>query len=271
MPEQRKIDWNQLMAEALTMPGNMQGVYDRFYNYSFANMLLLRLQGVHEPIATYKRWQQLGRQVLSGATAKEIIVPLTRTVELTPDPERPNEPLQQRIVTGFKLVRAVFPLSGTMGEELPPPLPRADWRKEQALTNLGVTEVSFESMDGNVQGYSRGRELAINPVAVHPEKTLLHELGHIVLGHTITRSLGEYATHRGIMEFQAEGTAYLCCNELELLDEATAAHSRGYIRHWLEDEQPPEQAIRQAFGAADRILKAGRMAMTDVVATPEAT
>lgn len=271
MPE-RKIDWNQLMAEALTMPGNMQGVYDRFYSYSFANMLLLRLQGVREPVATYKRWQQLGRQVLSGATAKEIIVPLTRTVELPPDPERPDESQQQqKVVTGFKLVRAVFPLSATTGEALPPPPPHADWRKEQALANLGVREVPFEDLDGNVQGYARGRELAINPVAVHPEKTLLHELGHIVLGHTIAKSLGEYATHRGIMEFQAEGTAYLCCNELELLDEATASHSRGYIRDWLEDEQPPEQAIRQVFGAADRILKAGRTAVTHVVVPPEAT
>lgn len=58
MPE-RKIDWKQLMDEALTMPGNMQGMYDRFYPYSFANMILLRLQGVREPIATYKRWQRL--------------------------------------------------------------------------------------------------------------------------------------------------------------------------------------------------------------------
>lgn len=261
MPEQKKIDWNQLMAEALTMPGNMQGVYDRFYTYSFANMLLLRLQGVREPVATYKRWQQLGRQVLSGAKAKEIIVPLTRRVPLTPDPDKPDEPRQQEIVTGFKLVKAVFSLADTTGDEIPPAPPRHDWSKEEAFAQLGVMEVPFDDMDGNLQGYSRGCELAINPVAVHPEKTLMHELGHIVLGHTLPRSVGEYASHRGIMEFQAEGTAYICCNELQLLDETTASHSRGYIRHWLEDEQPPERAIRQVFGAADRILKAGRLAV----------
>lgn len=84
MPE-RKIDWNQLMEEALTMPGNMQGVYDRFYPYSLANIILLRMQGVREPIATYKRWQRLGRQVLRGATAKEIIVPLMRKVAVEAD------------------------------------------------------------------------------------------------------------------------------------------------------------------------------------------
>jgi hypothetical protein len=259
MPE-RKIEWNQLMEEALTMPGNMQGVYDRFYPYSLANIILLRMQGVREPIATYKRWQSLGRQVLSGAKAKEIIVPLMRKVAVEPDPARSDTPRYQEVVTGFKLVKAVFPLSATTGQELPPP-PTRTWRKEQALQNLGVTEVPFDELDGNVQGYARGYNLAINPVAVHPEKTLMHELGHIVLGHTLPWHLSEYATHRGIMEFQAEGTAYLCLNELEQLDDTTATHSRGYIRHWLQNEQPPERAIRQVFGAADRILKAGRLAV----------
>jgi hypothetical protein len=32
----------------------MQGIYDRFYNYSFLNQVYLRLQGVAEPVATYK-------------------------------------------------------------------------------------------------------------------------------------------------------------------------------------------------------------------------
>jgi hypothetical protein len=50
-------------------------------------------------------------------------------------------------------------------------------------------------------------------------------------------SLAEYETHRGIMEFQAEATAYLTMIELEQLDEATAMRSRGYIQDWLRDER----------------------------------
>lgn len=264
MPE-RRIDWHELMDEALTAPGSMQDVYDRFYPYSVANMLLLRMQGVREPIATYKRWQQLGRHVVSGAQAREIIVPLKRKVQVTPEPEHPDVPRYQDIVTGFKLVKAVFPLSETTGQELPP-RPLREWRKEYALHNLNITEVPFEEMDGNVQGYARGQEIAINPVAVHPNKTLMHELGHIVLGHTMPWNLREYAAHRGLKEFQAESNAYICLNELEQLDEETAIHSRGYIHHWLEDVQPPEQAIRQVFGAADRILRAGRLAVEQVIA-----
>jgi len=68
-------------------------------------------------------------------------------------------------------------------------------------------------------------------------------------------------------EFQAEATAYLLENELELMDEETAAHSRGYIQHYLQGEHPPDTAIRQIFTAADRILRAGRI---EVAAQDEA-
>jgi hypothetical protein len=66
--------------------------------------------------------------------------------------------------------------------------------------------------------------------------------------------------HRGIMEFQAEAVAYLAMNELGQLDDETATRSRGYIQHWLRDEQPPDRAIQQVFKATDAILKAGRVA-----------
>lgn len=230
--------------------------------------MLLRLQGVREPVATYKRWQAIGRQVVSGAKAKEVLVPLLRTERVAPDPNDPEAPRTREVLTGFKLVRSVFVLSDTAGEALPP-APVRHWHYANALINLGIQEVPFTEMDGNVQGYSEGHSIAINPVAMHPEKTRFHELGHVVLGHTLPWLRAEYATHRGVMEFQAEGTAYICMNELERMDEAAASHSRGYIRHWLQDEQPPEQAIRQVFGAADRILRAGRLAVAHVLPPPE--
>jgi hypothetical protein len=62
------------------------------------------------------------------------------------------------------------------------------------------------------------------------------------------------------MEFQAEAVAYLAMNELGQLDDDTASWSRGYIQHWLRDEQPPDKAIQQVFRATDAILKAGRAA-----------
>lgn len=98
-----------------------------------------------------------------------------------------------------------------------------------------------------------------------PPKTRFHEIGHVVLGHTLPESVAAYTTHRGIMEFQAEATAYLTMHELGRLDEETATRSRGYVQNWLEGERPPDTAIRQVFSATDRILKAGRLAISDVV------
>ena len=111
-----------------------------------------------------------------------------------------------------------------------------------------------------MQGYSIGLKYAINPVAVNPTKTRFHEIGHILLGHTLPHGLDGEHYHRGVAEFQAEAAAYLVMNEPGQLDERTAEISRAYIGHWLGDEKPPDKAIQQVFTAADRILRSGRLA-----------
>ena len=136
-----------------------------------------------------------------------------------------------------------------------------EWDLDTALQRLAIRLVPFDALSGNLQGYSRGRDIAINPIAVNPPKTRFHEIGHVVLGHTAPEALAEYQTHRGVMEFQAEASAYLTMNELEQLDEATATRSRGYVQTWLRGERPPERAIRDVFVATDKILKAGRIAI----------
>ncbi len=68
------------------------------------------------------------------------------------------------------------------------------------------------------------------------------------------------------MEFQAEATAYLAMNELGRLDDESASHSRGYIRHWLQAEQPGDREIRLVFAATEQILRAGRLSVGGVTA-----
>jgi hypothetical protein len=301
-----KVSWPQLMNEALTAPGNLGSTYSRFHDYSVTNMMLFMMQGIHEPVASESRWKALGRTRRDGTRRKEVIVPVfAKAQELTPvetsdETEESTEAKKERIarLIGFTVVKGVLALSDTEGAELPPaPIP--GWDLTAALGKLGIREVPFDNPNGNLQGWSHGVEFAINPIAVNRNKTIFHEIGHIVLGHTIPHRYEEYQAHRGIMEFQAEATAYLVVNELELMDEETASHSRGYIRaklrkveqascgagsdrpslftgylpqlsalccrHWLGEEQPPDQAIRQVFTAADRILRAGR---TTPIATP---
>lgn len=126
-----------------------------------------------------------------------------------------------------------------------------------ALQALDVTEVSFDMPDGNCQGYATGRNIAINPVAALPHKTRFHELAHVVLGHTSESRLSDdERTPKDIREVEAESVAYICCSILGLpgLEE-----SRGYIQSWLSGNEIHDKVAQRIFGAAERILKAGRL------------
>ena len=259
------IHWRQLLRDAATQAGSMFGIYDQFHRYSYTNQLLFREQGYNEPMASRATWKKLGRYIRRGSRAGLVIVPL-----LVNEPEsEPTEPCEEdeldakrervaRLV-GFTLVRGVFPVSATGGKELPP-VPTPGWDYQTALGNLGVREVPFNHTDGNVQGWSRGLELAINPLAVNRNKTVFHELGHIVLGHTLPSLHERYAQHRGLMEGEADGTALLSMKEVGLLDDETASHIRAYFQHWMDGEQLPEKSIRRIFNAVGAILRAGRVA-----------
>lgn len=244
--------WSKLLDEALTMPGSMSSVYSRFYNYSINNQILLWMQGVMEPVATFNRWKEMERYVKKGSKAKAILRPII--VTLKDDLDEEGKPKQ---ILKFKLVNALFTVSDTIGEELPPYVP-PEWDETRALSELEIAKVPFDMLDGNVQGYSYERKVAINPVAGYPLKTMFHELGHIILGHTAPDQAEDYAHHRGIKEFQAEAVAYLCMNDVGATEHMDAAGSRGYIQHWLGDQDPPDSAIRAVFKAVDTILRAGR-------------
>lgn len=239
------------MEEALTMPGTMSSVYTRFYPYSMNNQILLYMQGVTEPVATFKRWQDMGRRVKKGSKAKAILRPIT--IKLKDDLDDQGNPKQ---LTKFKLVNAIFAVSDTEGDDLPPYVPPT-WDEQLALQALDIQRVPFDMLDGNTQGYSTGRSVAINPVAGYPLKTLFHELGHVVIGHTSPEKMSDYQTHRGVMEFQAEATAYLCMNGVGATEQMDAAGSRSYIQTWLRGEKPRDKAIREVFAAVDAILRAG--------------
>jgi antirestriction protein ArdC len=245
-------EWSELLRAALEMPGEAGNTYNRFRRLSIGNQVLLMIQGLYEPVNTYKGWLKLGRQVQKGSKAKAIYVPMFRK-------EKDKNGEEKERLSGFRLVPSMFGVSETDGDDLPPYEPPT-WSKDRALSKLDITETRFEHIDGNIQGYSTpGREVAINPVAVYPFKTLIHELAHIVAGHTSQEQLQEYQTHRGMKEFEAEAVAYLILNELGALEQFNAGESRNYIQTWLshEREKPDEKSVRHVFSTADKILRAG--------------
>ncbi len=244
-----RVDWPQLIEDAITREGKVGAFYSYFHDYSFLNRMLLRMQGVDEPAGPYSVWPKVKRHVKAGGKAKEVLHPVMVKFE-----DGDGETIER--IIGFKYKRSVFALSDTEGEDLPPQ-PTVGWDLQTALNKLGIREVPFESTDGNIQGYSYGVEFAINPVAHNRPGTIFHELGHIVLGHTLEHKPEGETYHRGIMEFQAAAVALLCMREVNLLDEDTGAELRGYCQHWMHNERPPDKAIQQVFTAADRILHAG--------------
>src|SRR5437899_3767267 len=256
--DREEIQFRQLLEEAVTKPATLMKAYYLFWNYSLGNQILALIQANQRgislgPIASFNRWKELGRHVKRGEKAIELCMPVTckRTVkEQGPDG---NEADTEITFKRFVFRRNWFMLSQTDGAEYQMPAIPA-WDRTRALQTLNVEEIPFEMMNGNCQGYARGREIAINPVAQMPAKTTFHELAHIELGHTSEPVHDSETLPRSLKEVEAESVALLC---LESLGIDGAEYCRGYIQSWLSGAEIPERSAQRIFALADKILKAG--------------
>ena len=245
-----------LLQSAVTDPGTLSRAYQQFHQYSLGNQLLAWSQCAEReippgPMATYPRWQELGRQVRRGEKALTLCMPVTVKRKADPDAETD----QDTAFTRFIYRARWFVLSQTDGESLPEATIPA-WDKERALDALQVDEIPFDHPDGNCLGFARERSIAINPVNPLPHKTRFHELAHVLLGHTAEglQADGE-ATPRSLRECEAEAVALVCCAALEL---PGVEECRGYIQHWWgPGNLIPERSAQRVLKVADQILKAG--------------
>lgn len=245
-----------LLHAAITEPGKIHQAYFAFHGFSVGNQLLALMQCAERgiapgPIASFNRWKDRGRFVQKGQRAIALWMPISlkRTIE-----QEDSQP-EQIAFTRFILKRNWFVLGQTQGQDYAPePLP--NWDRARALQTLGIEQIAFDHTDGNVWGFARGRHIAISPLSPMPERTLLHEIAHVVLGHTSeTIEQDEARTPRSLREVEAEGVAFICSSALGL---DGIEYSRGYLQHWLQGQEIPERACQRIFKAADTILRAGR-------------
>jgi antirestriction protein ArdC len=249
--------FSDLLTRAVTEPGIVSTAYTAFHQYSLGNQLLALGQCVARglepgPLATFPHWRELGRHVRKGEKALMLCQPVTvkrKTDQKTVDGDEAG------VLTRFVYRLHWFTLAQTDGADVPP-MALPSWSVAHALATLDVTEVSFDTPDGNVLGFARGRTMAVSPINPMPHKTRFHELAHIVLGHT---SEGEHAdsedTPRSLRECEAEAVALLCCAALDL---PGIECCRGYIQSWWGQGNPiPERSAQRVLKAADQILKAG--------------
>jgi hypothetical protein len=151
----------------------------------------------------------LKRQVKKGEKAIELCMPLTRS--------RTNDDGEKEcFVASFVWKPRWFVLSQTEGEPIAE-IEIPSWSRELALMNLNITEIAFDLLTGNTQGYARKRQIAVSPLAQLPHKTRFHELAHVVLGHTAESDFEDDDTpERNLQEVEAESVALLLCESLEL-------------------------------------------------------
>jgi antirestriction protein ArdC len=254
--------FSDLLRSAVTDPGIISTAYRQFHTYSIGNQLLAWSQCIERgiqpgPLATFPKWKELGRYVRKGQKALVLCMPVTckRTTELHDGTE------EAEVFTRFVYKPHWFTLAQTDGQDLAPAAIPA-WDRAQAIQALDVTEVHFDSTDGNVMGFARQRSIAVSTLNPLPHKTTFHELAHVLLGHTTE---GEQAdsdvTPRNLREREAEAVALLCCAALDL---PGVECCRGYIQNWWGQGNPiPERSAQRILKAADQILKAG-------TTTPEA-
>lgn len=258
-------DWGKLFWQMLEQPGKQAEYYGLFHRYSLGNQALAIVQMEERgipvgPISSFNGWKKLGRRVKKGEKALALWMPVVKTEEVEKeDGTRESRTRQFFIMKNFWFALAQTEPINPDAEVINVVVEAPDWDKPRALETLGITEVPFDHVDGNVQGYARPESavIAINPVAAMPWKTIFHELAHCLL-HTNEAMKSDGATlDRGIEEAEAEAVAYLCCACLGLpgLDE-----SRWYVQDWLgsiERREEFKKSASRVFAAADRILKAG--------------
>src|SRR5262247_4242607 len=253
-----EIQFRQLLEEAVTKPGTLMRAYSLFWNYSLGNQILALIQANRRgialgPIASFNRWKELGRHVKRGEKAIELCMPVTCKRTVKEDSPDGNETETEITFKRFVFRRNWFMLSQTDGTPYQRPAIPA-WDRARALQALNVEEIPFEMLNGNCQGYAKGRQIAINPLAQMPAKTTFHELAHIELGHTSEAVHDSETLPRSLKEAEAECVALLC---LESLGMPGAEYCRGYIQNWLQGAVIPERSAQRIFSTADKILKAG--------------
>ena len=259
--------WSALLLEAVTKPGLIMKAYNAFHQYSIGNQILALVQcqmrGLQPgPINTFPKWKDLGRFVKRGERALSLCMPITCK-------RREEDSDEEHTFTSIVYKARWFVLAQTDGQEVEP-ITIPEWDAERALTALNIERIPFDHTDGNVQGFARERRVAINPVAQLPAKTFLHELGHVILGHTTEAEFADAdSTPRSLREVEAESVALLCCESLGL---EGAEFCRGYIQNWLrrgngfDAEAIPEKSAQKIFRAADQIIRAGRPEIDPITA-----
>jgi antirestriction protein ArdC len=252
-------------------------VQAKFHRYSFANTLLILRQcpGASQ-VASYRKWQELGRQVRNGEHGLWIWAPCTRKVTPADDGEAitaDGEAEARRVLSGFRPV-PVFDVAQTDGDDLPEICHLLDGEDDSGVFDrlaavaegMDWTVRRMPEVDGH-QGANGLCEHGLRVITVasarsplQQVKTLAHELGHGLLHGPAVY----YAGNRGLCELEAESVAFVVCASLGV---DTSAYSFGYVAGWQQGDAARAREAIKASG--NRIQRAAGQILTALEKTSE--
>lgn len=206
----------------------------KFHNYSFNNIVLISMQCPEATrVASYKTWQELGRQVVKGEKGIKIMAPHQYKVNTEKEEEETTK-------LGFHQT-SVFDISQTDGEELPTLCPELKGDTQGLRDFYGIAKnispvmVQEETIKGGAKGYYHLVEdyIAIKKgmAAQQKCKTLIHEIAHAML-HKIGNDRASQLTSND-KEVEAEGTAFVV---LSYFGFDTSEYSFPYVASWNGSE-----------------------------------
>jgi antirestriction protein ArdC len=209
-------------------------------HYSMRNIIVAKAQLPHASfLAGYKRWNELGRQVIKGEKALRIFAPRFKKEK---DKETGKEETK---MVGFITV-PVFDYSQTEGDPLPidkikiklegdSPEAREIIQLAEQVAENDNCSITYGTT-GNARGFYEPLRHAItvnDQLSVnHRCKTLVHELVHSKVDH-IDNIRKTTAKEREVV---AEGTAFIICSYFGL---DTSNYSFEYVKGWGKGEDNP--------------------------------
>lgn len=265
------------------------GFQSTLHWYSANNVLLIAVQhnALYEQgrvatalptyVASYRKWQELGRQVGRGQTGLAIIAPMRGTRREAVDADGNLRPLRTgdelapgetqtktSYMRGFT-VEKVFSAEQTTGEPLPEP-PSPKLLEGESPRGLGEAVLKLIESKGYTVTTVPSAEFiqGANGVTTWPEKsvqlredmddaamvkTLIHEAAHVLLHDPAADTEGA-ARPRGHQEVEAESVAYVVANVHGM---PTDDYSFAYVAGWAVDDH--DKVIAKTAQRVARVAK----------------
>ena len=267
-------DWQRWLAAA-----------SRFTTYSFANTLLILAQRPDATaVAGYQAWRTLGRQVGKGERGIQILAPVMRRPARENDaddehqadgPTHESDERPPRRPAGFRVTHVwdVSQTSGTPLPERPTPTPldgeAPDGLWDRLTQEIARREFRVERGDtGDANGWTdpvnRVVRVADALEGAQAVRTLVHELGHVVLHAAATQSQDRHVDCRGVQEVEAESVAFLVCTSYGMSPDG---YTFPYVAGWAEEIPGDNSDAVRATGT--RVLAAARDILQRIEPAPE--